>query len=92
MRRYTDFTRELDIEKATTTTSYKVGAVTFTREAFASLSDGVIVMCLKASKRGQLSFIANLSTLQPRAEIKTNTSDLLLSWNDNGSRRSSRAK
>src|SRR6478752_2929138 len=41
---YTNYYRELDIEKAIAKTSYKVSDVTYTREILASLPDRVIVM------------------------------------------------
>jgi len=57
--KYTDYYRELDLEKAITTTTYKVGEVTFKREVLASQPDQVIVIRLTASKPGQLSFTAS---------------------------------
>src|SRR4030095_5473976 len=68
---YTNYYRELDIEKAVTKTSYTVGNVIYTREALASFPDRVIVMRLTASKPGSISFIASFSTPQPKALIKT---------------------
>ncbi|MBA4054957.1 MAG: hypothetical protein C0490_09620, partial [Marivirga sp.] len=68
---YTNYRRELDLEKAVATSSYVVNGVTFTREAFSSVPDQVIVVRLTASKSGSISFIAHLSTPQPNAEIKT---------------------
>lgn len=67
---YTDYYRELDIERAVTKTSYIVGDVTYHREALASFSDQVIVMRLTASKRGSISFRASFSTPQPNALVK----------------------
>lgn len=71
---YTDYYRELDIEKAVAKTSYKVGSTTYTREVLASFPDRVIVVRLTASKSGSLSFNAFYSTPQPNAEIKTTAS------------------
>ncbi|HEY1113556.1 MAG TPA: glycoside hydrolase family 95 protein [Chitinophagaceae bacterium] len=68
---YTNYYRELDIERAITKTSYTVGEVTFTREALASFSDRVIALRLTASKPGSLSFRASFTTPQPRAIRKT---------------------
>jgi len=59
---YTDYYRELDLEKAITTTTYKVGGVTFKREVFASQPDQVIVIRLTANKPGQLSFSASFDS------------------------------
>jgi len=71
---YTNYHRELDIEKAVAKTSYKVGSVTYTREVLASFPDRVVVVRLTASKPGSLSFNAFYSTPQPNAEIKTTSS------------------
>jgi alpha-L-fucosidase 2 len=69
--RYSNFYRELDIERAVAKTSYTIGDVTFTREAIASFPDRVIVLRLTASKPGNLSFTASFSTPQAKATIKT---------------------
>jgi alpha-L-fucosidase 2 len=58
---YADYYRELDLERAVFTTSYKVDGVTFTREVFASQSDQVIVIKLSASKPKKISFIADMN-------------------------------
>jgi alpha-L-fucosidase 2 len=68
---YTDFYRELDIERAVTKTVYTVSGVTYTREAIASFPDRVVVMRLTASKPGSISFTASFTTLQPKAVVKT---------------------
>src|ERR1700749_2586970 len=47
---YQNYHRELDLSKAITTTTYTVDGVTYTREAFASNADQVIVVHLSASK------------------------------------------
>lgn len=75
---YTGYYRELDIDKAISTTTYKVGDVTYTRKALASLSENVVVMRLQASKPGKLSFTASLSTLHQRASIKKEGNNLVL--------------
>ncbi len=58
---YTGYYRELDLETAMFTTTYKVDGVTFKREVFASQPDQVIVVKLSASKPGKLSFIASMN-------------------------------
>src|SRR5919202_3022307 len=62
---YSNFYRELDIERAVEKTSYQVGDVTYTREVIASFPDRVIVVHLTASKPQSLSFTALFSTPQP---------------------------
>src|SRR6187431_99138 len=68
---FSNYSRELDIERAVTKTSYTVGDITYTREALASFPDRVVVMRLTASKPGNISFTAFFSTPQKRATIKT---------------------
>ncbi len=76
---YTNYYRELDIERAVTKTSYTVNNITYTREALASFPDRVIVMQLTASKPGSISFIASYSTSQPKTLVKiTPAKDLTL--------------
>jgi alpha-L-fucosidase 2 len=70
---YTNYYRELDIERAVAKTSYTIGDVTYTREVLASFPDNVVVMQLTASKPGKLSFSASFSTQQKPSEIKTTT-------------------
>ena len=72
---FTNYYRELDIEKAITKTSYTVDGVTYTREAFALFPDRVIVMRITASKPGSISFTASFTTPQPKATIKTTASN-----------------
>ena len=68
---FSNYYRELDIERAITKTSYTVGDVVYTRQALASFPDRVIVMRLTASKPGSISFTASFTTPQKRATIKT---------------------
>ena len=68
---FSNYYRELDIERAVTKTSYTVGDVTYTREALASFPDRVVVMRLTASKAGSISFTASFTTPQKRATITT---------------------
>lgn len=53
---FTNFYRELDIEKALATTTFTANGVTYKREVFASEPDQVIVIRLTASQKGKLSF------------------------------------
>lgn len=58
----TAYHRELDLDSAIATVSYKVGAVTFKREAFASYPDRVIVLRLTADKPGQINFTLRMDS------------------------------
>jgi alpha-L-fucosidase 2 len=68
---FSNYSRELDIERAVAKTSYIVGDVTYTREALASFPDRVVVMRLTASKPGSISFTAFFTTPQKKVTIKT---------------------
>lgn len=52
--KYSKYNRELNIENAISKTSYEVDGVTYTREAFVSFSERVIVIHLTANKKGRL--------------------------------------
>ena len=55
---FTDYYRELDLNRAVALTRFKAGGVEYTRESFVSFPDQVIVMRLAASSKGALSFTA----------------------------------
>lgn len=63
-----DYYRELDIEKALTTTTFISGGVHFKREVFASIPDNIMVVKLSADKKNALNFTANFDS-----ELKKNT-------------------
>ena len=67
---FSNYYRELDIERAVTKTSYTIGNITYTREALASFPDRVVIMRLTTSKPGSISFTASFTTPQKRATIK----------------------
>ncbi|MES2328780.1 MAG: glycoside hydrolase family 95 protein [Bacteroidota bacterium] len=75
---YSNYYRELDIEKAIAKTTYTVGDVNYTREVIASFPDRVIVMHLTANKPNSISFNAFYSTPQPGVTIQTKASGQLL--------------
>ena len=52
----TNYRRSLNLGTATSVTTYNAGGVTYTRTAFASLADDVIVYQIKASKKKALQF------------------------------------
>jgi alpha-L-fucosidase 2 len=76
---YSNYYRELDIEKAIARTTYAVGGVTYTREVLASLADRIIVMRLSASRAHSISFEATFSTPQPNAKIESASNELIIS-------------
>jgi len=66
----TDYRRSLDLETAIAHTTYSYQGVEYQREIFHSFPDNVLVVRLTASKPGQLSFGATLSTRHPTGETK----------------------
>ena len=74
---YSSYYRELDIENAVAKTVYKVNAVTYTREVFASFPDRVIVIRLSADKPGQLSFTAGFTSEHTKQKITINNNNEL---------------
>lgn len=76
---YTDYYRDLDIEKALSTTRFTAGGVTYTRESYTSFPDQVLVIRLTASHRKSISFTARYTTpyrkdivrsVSPRRELQ----------------------
>ncbi|WP_162794290.1 glycoside hydrolase family 95 protein, partial [Runella rosea] len=68
---YTDYNRELDIERAVAQTTYTVNGTKYTREILASFPNQVIVMHLTASKPNSLTFVASYATLHKKRVINT---------------------
>ncbi|QQT28166.1 glycosyl hydrolase family 95 catalytic domain-containing protein [Sphingobacterium spiritivorum] len=78
-KQYTSYSRELDIQDAITRTSYKVGAVTFTREVFAALKDDVVIVKLSADAKNSLSFSIGLSSPHQNSKTEIENNQLALS-------------
>lgn len=62
-----DYYRELDIEKAITTTTFSSNGIHYKREVFASIPDQVIVIKLSSDKKNTLNFNASFNS-----ELKKN--------------------
>ncbi len=77
---YSDYYRELDIEKAITKTSYKLDGVTYTREAFTSFADRVMAIRLSADTPNKISFSTEFTTQHNKQEIKVNGDNELSLW------------
>lgn len=67
----TGYRRELDIDEAVARVSYAVNGIHFTREAFASNPDSVIVVRLTSDEPGALSFSATLRSPRGPACVAT---------------------
>jgi alpha-L-fucosidase 2 len=72
-----DYRRELNLDTAITTVSYSCNGVRFTREAFASAPDNLIVVRLSADKPGSVTFTARMTTPM-KAEVATDGRDTLV--------------
>ncbi|MDQ1327449.1 MAG: alpha-L-fucosidase 2, partial [Candidatus Poribacteria bacterium] len=57
----TNYYRELDLDTAIASVSYRVGDATFKREVFSSAPDQVIIIRLACDKPGKISFSATLT-------------------------------
>jgi alpha-L-fucosidase 2 len=72
------YRRDLDLRTATAHVSYNAGETTFEREVFASAPDQVIVLHLTASRPGQVSFEARMSSPQRATVEATPDGDLVM--------------
>ena len=104
----TNYRRELNLDSALTSVSYKIGETTFVRSAYASYPDHAIMLMLYATKPGQISFTLKLDSphtnSQTRAELPSpdqasrfspaNAADLILAGRvqDDGLRFESRVR
>ena len=76
---FSNYYRELDIEKAVNTTSYEVEGVKYKREIFTSFTDQVIVMILTADKSGKISFTASMDRPEPaKVSLFTENNNVLV--------------
>ena len=76
---YSDYRRELDLEKAIASVRYKIGEVNYTRTVFTSLADNALIVRIEADKPGAVNFTTRYSTPYKEYEIKKNGKSLLLS-------------
>lgn len=59
---YSDYYRELDIEKAVALTRFTAGGVTYVRESYTSFPEQLLVIRLTASQKKSISFTARYTT------------------------------
>lgn len=74
----TAYERKLELERAVASVSYKIGGVRYTRQAFASYPDRVIVLHLTADRPGMLNLTAGLSS-PLRHDCRVDGRELVLS-------------
>ena len=72
-----DYRRELDMDSAVAKVRYKVGDVTFERQAFSSHPDQVIVVRVSADKPGRVTFSATMDTLHKTSQVRKAGGDQL---------------
>lgn len=66
-----DYYRDLNLENATATVSYRVDSVKYTRKVFSSFTDRVIIVWLKADKKKKLAFsLSHTSPLKVQTTVK----------------------
>lgn len=75
---FKNYSRELNIGNAISKTTYTINGITYTREAFTSLTDKVLVIKIAADQPGKVSFTANFTTPHKKQEIKIKDNDLSL--------------
>jgi alpha-L-fucosidase 2 len=63
----TDYRREMDLDRAVVRVRYRIGETTFTREAFSSAPDQVVVVRLTADRPAKLRLLVTLDSKQPFA-------------------------
>jgi alpha-L-fucosidase 2 len=76
---FSDYYRELDLDRAVATTRYVAHGTTFQREVIASAPDDIIAVRLTADRPGQISFGASLPSPQQTSITTEGTSRLILS-------------
>ncbi|HEX8888661.1 MAG TPA: glycoside hydrolase N-terminal domain-containing protein [Pyrinomonadaceae bacterium] len=72
-----NYRRDLNLDSAITSVTYKANGVQFTREVFSSPVDQVIVVRLTADKPGQVTFTAGIQTPQ-KATVETKGRETLV--------------
>ncbi|MBO7466512.1 MAG: glycoside hydrolase family 95 protein [Bacteroidaceae bacterium] len=73
-----NYRRELNLNTAVTSSSFKVGNVTYQREAFTSFTDSVLIMRLSADKKKQISFTATFDTPMRGTSLSVENGRLVL--------------
>ncbi len=75
--KYSDYYRELDIEKAVATTRYTVDGIVYQSKVFASIPDQIIIVRITAGQPGKINFTASMSRPSP-VHISTEGSNVLM--------------
>ncbi|MDP0500830.1 MAG: glycoside hydrolase family 88 protein [Verrucomicrobiota bacterium JB022] len=73
-----DYLRDLDLETAIASVNYRTAGVRYTRHAFSSYPDNVIVQRFTADKKGRISFTLRFTTPHEQFQVEAQGSDSLL--------------
>ncbi len=76
-KNYTDYYRELDIEKAITSSRYQINGINYKTEVFATNPDQVIIARISADKPGSITFSATMDR-PSKVDISTIGNDVLV--------------
>ncbi|MCM1163635.1 MAG: glycoside hydrolase family 95 protein [Muribaculaceae bacterium] len=76
-----EYYRDLNLDNATTTVKYSHEGVDYTREAFTSMTDDVVVIRLTASQPGALSFSASFTSPMKKWNVTREGKTLVLHTN-----------
>jgi alpha-L-fucosidase 2 len=77
--KYSDYYRELDIEKAIASTRYTIEGVTYSTKVFASFPDQVIIVRVTTDKPGSVSFTATMDRPSEVNVVTHGNDELILS-------------
>jgi alpha-L-fucosidase 2 len=77
--KYSEYYRDLDIEKAIASTKFKSDGITFKREVFSSFTDQVIVVRLTSDQKNKINFTASLESPHKIQNIKVINNKIILS-------------
>ncbi|MDA3928509.1 MAG: glycoside hydrolase family 95 protein [Prolixibacteraceae bacterium] len=76
---FSNYYRELDLEKAIASSSYEVNGVKYETKIFSSYPDQVIIMQIKADKSGSINFSATMDRPKPSVvNVTTNVNNELI--------------
>lgn len=76
---FSDYYRELNLEDAVASSSYKVNGITYSRSVFVSLPSQLIVMKLSSDRPNSITFDASLVSAHKSTSIVKNSDELCLS-------------
>ena len=78
---YSNFYRDLDLNKAIATVKYTVNGVEYTRETFTSFVDQLIIIRLTANKKGKITFNTSFAGPLKKNRVTVNSSVTALNNN-----------